>query len=178
MKLKFLYQGLFRKKENKPPLFSEALSDGIKDVFNEMGYRKFVRINPMSMRSYPLNSKEQIDMIATCLADNFVKKIYDFQNEKSYSAYVKSLSEIFHWAHEFYIEYNHKMKDWESFKRSIDNIYNVNTMEDFQIAWGNQRIKQFFDQHAINTEHKSGKILNMEPYPANEVKNRELAYGD
>jgi hypothetical protein len=164
--------------KNKPPLFSEALSDGIKDVFNEMGYRKFVRINPMNMRSYPLNNKEQIDMIATCLADNFVKKIYDFQNEKSYSAYIKSLSENFQWDHELYIEYNNKMKDWEKFEKSIDNIYNVNTMEDFQIAWGNERISQFFNQHAKNTERASGKILNMEPYPANEVKNQELVYKD
>jgi hypothetical protein len=178
MKLKFLFPCSFRKNKNKPPHFSEALSDGIKDAFNDFGYRKFVRINPMNMRSYHLNNHEQIDMIATCFADNFVKEVYDFQNEKSYSAYVKSLSEIFNWAHEFYIEYNHKMKDWESFEKSQDNIYNVNTMEDFQIAWGNQRIKQFFDQHAINTEHKSGKILNMEPNAANEVKNRELVYGN
>ena len=81
MKLEFSYPGLFRKNKNKSPLLSEAISDGIKDVFNEMGYRKVVRTNPMNLSHSHLNNKEQIDMIATCLADNFVKKIYNLQNK-------------------------------------------------------------------------------------------------
>jgi hypothetical protein len=154
MKLEFSYPGLFRKNKNKSPLLSEAISDGIKDVFNEMGYRKVVRTNPMNLSHSHLNNKEQIDMIATCLADNFVKKIYNLQNEKSYSAYVKSLSEIFHWAHEFYIEYNHKLKNWESFGKSGDNIYKAASREAFQIAWGNERMQIFTDQHSKKSSQK------------------------
>ncbi len=151
MKLEFSYPGFLRKNKNRSPLLSEAISDGIKDVFNEMGYKKVVRTNPMNLNPNPLNNKEQIDMIATCLADNFVKNIYNLQNEKSYTAYVKSLSEIFHWAHEFYIEYNHKLKDWESFGKSGDNIYKAATREAFQIAWGNERMQIFTEHHSKNT---------------------------
>jgi hypothetical protein len=172
MKPEFSYPGFFWKKKNKPHLLSEAVSDGIKDVFNEMGYRKVIRTNPMTMRPDSLNNKKQIDLIATCLADNFVKKIYNLQNEKSYSAYVKSLSEIFHWAHEFYIEYNHKIKDWESFGKSGDNIYKATTREAFQIAWGNERMQIFTDQHSKNS---SQEIIYLKSAPRNNFIEPEVS---
>lgn len=170
--MKFLYPRFFRERKNKPPLLSEAISDGISDVFNEMGYRKDVRTNPMNIMSNPLNNKEQIDMIATCLANNFVKKIYNLQNEKSYSAYVKSLSEIFHWAHEYYIEYNHRIIDWECFSKSDDNIYKATTREAFQIAWGNERLQIFNGQHSKNT---SQKIRYLESSTNNNLIEPELS---
>jgi hypothetical protein len=149
-----LIPGLLMKKKKRIPVLSGALSDGIKDVFHEMGYKKFESKNPINIKAFQEGNSEHIDEIAALLADNFVKKIYDLQNEKSYSAYVKSLSEVFHWAHEFYIEYNHKIKNWESFSKSGDNIYKATTREAFQIAWGNERIQLFADQHSKKTHQK------------------------
>jgi len=74
------------------------------------------------------------------LSDNFVKPLFDFRDEKNYPAYVKSLAEILNWSLEFYQQYHHKLKDWEAFEKSADNIYDAVNPNDFLIAWGQKRI--------------------------------------
>jgi len=102
---------------------------------------------------------DQIGKIAACLSDNFVKPLFDFRDEKNYPAYVKSLAKILNWSHEFYKQYHHKLKDWEAFEKSTDNIYDAVNPNDFLIAWGQKRIKQFFAHHTNETGH-SGKYTN------------------
>ena len=97
------------------------------------------------MATFSNDCDDQVNEIASSLADNFVRQLYDFYNEKSYSAYLKSMSEIYHWAHEFYIQYNYKLNDWESFKESPENSYQAISKEGFLIAWGKNRMKVFLE---------------------------------
>ena len=66
---------------------------------------------------YQIGDADQIDKIAVCLADNFVKPLFDFHNEKKYQAYVKSLAEILNWSSEFYKQYYQKLNDWKVLKK-------------------------------------------------------------
>ena len=107
-----------------------------------------------------IGDADQIDKIAVCLADNFVKPLFDFHNEKKYQAYVKSLAEILNWSREFYKQYYQKLNDWESFEKSNDNIYNADNRNDFLIAWGCNRIQLFFAQNANETEYSRKQAKN------------------
>jgi hypothetical protein len=90
------------------------------------------------------NANDQISLIASRLADKFVKTMYDANCEKNYFVYVGCLSEILNWSGEFYNNYFHKLNDWSSFKSSKDNIYNAVDRDDFLAAWGSGKISQFF----------------------------------
>jgi len=85
-------------------------------------------------------------MIATRLADKFLKPLLDFYNAKNYSVYIGSLTEIIDWSFEFYNEYHLKLNDWGTFETSSENIYEAANREEFLIAWGNNRIQLFYTQ--------------------------------
>ena len=40
------------------------------------------------------NDTDQVGLFAVCLADNFLKPLYDFCNERNYFVYVGCLAEI------------------------------------------------------------------------------------
>ncbi|MEO8769625.1 MAG: hypothetical protein ABI402_06060 [Ferruginibacter sp.] len=90
------------------------------------------------------NANNQISLIATSLAEKFVKPMYEANKEKNYFVYVSCLSEILNWSGEFYNNYFHKLNDWKSFETSKDNIYNAVDRDDFLMAWGCNKIRQFF----------------------------------
>lgn len=90
------------------------------------------------------NANDHIRLIASSLADKFVKPMYDANCEKNYFVYVGCLSEILNWSGEFYNSYFHKMHDWKSFETSKDNIYNAVDRDDFLLAWGCTKVRQFF----------------------------------
>lgn len=87
-----------------------------------------------------VNDSIEIGMYAACLADNYIKELY----EKSGKGYIAALDEITAWAHEFYNSYYEKLKDWDTFERSADNIYNAVCWDDFLIAWGGERMAKYF----------------------------------
>lgn len=85
----------------------------------------------------------EIGMLAACFADNFMKELY----EKSGKGYIDALDEISAWAHEFYHAYYEKLKEWETFEESEDNIFNAVCWDDFVIAWGSDRLKKYFGEN-------------------------------
>ncbi len=88
----------------------------------------------------PVNDSIEIGMYAACLADNFLNPLY----EKSGKGYIAALDEITALAHEFYNSYYEKLKDWETFEPSEDNIYKSVCWDDFVIDWGAVRIEKYF----------------------------------
>ena len=82
----------------------------------------------------------EIGLLAACLADNYLKEIY----EKSGRGYIAALDEISAWAHEFYQAYYEKLKDWETFEESEDNTYKAVCWDDFVIGWGKDRLAKYF----------------------------------
>jgi hypothetical protein len=87
----------------------------------------------------PVNDSIEIGMYATCLADNWLKELY----EKSGKGYISALDEITAWAHEFYHSYYEKLKDWDSFEESDSNIYKSACWDDFLIEWGKDRLAKY-----------------------------------
>jgi len=87
----------------------------------------------------PVNDSIEIGMYAACLSDNWMKELYD----KSGIGYIAALDQISSWAHEFYHTYYEKLKDWETFEESTDNIYQASCWDDFVIAWGKDRLSRY-----------------------------------
>lgn len=87
----------------------------------------------------PVNDSIEIGMYAACLADNWLNELY----ENSGKGYIAALDEITAWAHEFYNSYYEKLKDWETFEQSTDNIYQAACWDDFVIAWGKDRLAKY-----------------------------------
>lgn len=88
----------------------------------------------------PVNDSIEIGMLAACLADNYLKDLY----EKSGIGYIAVLDEISAWAHEFYNSFYEKLKDWETFEDSSDNVYKSLCWDDFVMAWGQERMAKYF----------------------------------
>lgn len=91
----------------------------------------------------PIKDSIEIGMYAACLADNWLNELY----ENSGKGYIAALDEITAWAHEFYNSYYEKLKDWETFEESIDNIYHAACWDDFVIAWGKDRLAKYLSEH-------------------------------
>lgn len=100
-------------------------------------------MNP-TMISHSKNHFDQVSEIANCLADNFVKPLYNFCTQKSYYVYSGILTEIIDRAQEFHEQYQDKLNDRETFEKSDDNIYDATTPHEFLVTWGNARTDKFF----------------------------------
>jgi predicted nucleotidyltransferase len=98
------------------------------------------------------NHSEEIDKIAISLAVHFAKPLYYFTDAKSYSEYIEILKEILQWSLEFYVEYHHKLKSWENFEISQENIYKAVNKNEFLIAWGKDKLKKFTDEYPDNRQ--------------------------
>jgi hypothetical protein len=96
------------------------------------------------------NHSAEIDSIAISLADHFAKPLYHFTDAKSYSEYIEILKEILSWSIEFYVQYHHKLNNWEGFVRSQDNIYKSADRNEFMIAWGRDKLKKFTNEYYDN----------------------------
>ena len=99
------------------------------------------------MNAYLKNHSAEIDRIAIRLADHFAKHLYQFTDAKTYSEYIEILKEILSWSIEFYVQYHHKMNNWESFADSQDNIYNSADRNEFMIAWGRNKLQKFTNEY-------------------------------
>lgn len=86
---------------------------------------------------------DEIIKISACISDTIFKPLYDFTNSNSMNGYAGALDIICRWAKEFYQLYYIKMKDWDTFEESEDNIYNSVCWEDFVSDWINEKFKKF-----------------------------------
>ena len=103
---------------------------------------------------------DPVGMIAICLAGRFAKRLFNFYNENTYSAYIKCLKEILTWSQEFHDRYYKNDEDWGIFENNRKNIYNNDFYQyDLLIRWGGKRIEQFFAQHRNEREY-SAKYSN------------------
>ena len=98
------------------------------------------------MIEYKIHHPDEISNIAASLADEFLKPLFDFCNERNYFVYIGSLAEIMDWSCEFYAQYHHKLADWEKFEHSQDNIFRARSKAEFLKAWGSNRIKLFYSE--------------------------------
>ena len=95
-----------------------------------------------------LTEAGQIDTIAIRLASKFLNPLFDFCSQKNYFVYIGSLAEIMDWSYEFFYLYDQKLQDWKNFESSNENIFNAESKDEFLLAWGNNRIQQFYEQNA------------------------------
>lgn len=86
---------------------------------------------------------DEIIRISACMSDTILKPLYEFVNRRNMNGYIGALDIICQWAKEFYQQYYSKMKDWDSFEESADNVYNSMCWDDFLIDWTNDRFKKF-----------------------------------
>jgi hypothetical protein len=56
-------------------------------------------------------------------------------------------------AEEFYEQFNNKIGDWENFRKSDDNIYKVETLNDLIAVFGQERVKIFFTENSHRTNY-------------------------
>lgn len=85
----------------------------------------------------------EIGMLAAIFSDTFLNELY----EKSGKGYITVVEEISAWAHEFYNLYYLKLKNWDEFSESHDNIYQAICWDDFVIAWGEERLNKYINKH-------------------------------
>jgi hypothetical protein len=91
-----------------------------------------------------------IDRVAIQLAKYFIGPLLELNSEKNYSKYIEGLAEILVWSKEFYDLYYYKTMDWEMFKKSNDNIYNAETLEDLIIDFGFERLENYYTKKKTN----------------------------
>src|SRR5215216_5715862 len=97
--------------------------------------------NPPTMGSK--QERHFIEMVAGRLAEDTLELLYQLSAEKNYYIHVGGLAEILDWANQFYDHYYNKVINWEIFRYSDDNIYNAATLDDFILAFGQDRISKF-----------------------------------
>ncbi|MEP7377607.1 MAG: hypothetical protein ABI675_29655 [Chitinophagaceae bacterium] len=89
----------------------------------------------------------ELSMIAACLSDNYMLELYEFLRPLG-KGYADALGQIAIWSHDFYNAYYEKMKRWEDFEDSEDNIYKAIDWDSFLIEWGNDKLLEFKAQHS------------------------------
>ncbi len=113
-----------------------------------------------------LKTKEEFDfikMVANRLVEKLIWFLFPLNSEKNYAAHIGGLAEILEWSEEFYSKYYDKILNWETFKRSSENIYNAVTPDDLIITFGQERLKKFYTQNTNHTTYfleKYSKIMN------------------
>ena len=115
------------------------------------------------MNTHNLRQFDLVKMIANQLAEKFIQPLFASIKEINYSTQVGGLAEILGWAEEFYDQYHNKIIDWETFRNGKDNTYNVETLHDLIVAFGQQKLKMFYDQNANHATYfieKYSAVLN------------------
>jgi len=81
----------------------------------------------------------EIGMIAACIADAVMKSLYEHCGRVGIG-YIGALDQISLWAIEFYHLYDKKMKNWEEFEESSENIFFAICWDDFIIMWATEKL--------------------------------------
>jgi len=87
-------------------------------------------------------------MVANRLAEKFFQSLFELTQGKDYPTTIGRLAEILDWAKEFYEQYYHKVSTLENFRRSKDEIYNPEALNDLITVFGQERLKIFFEKNA------------------------------
>lgn len=120
------------------------------------------------------NQFDFIKMVANRLADKLIWFLFPSNKGKNFSEHIGGMAEILEWSEEFYIRYYEKILNWEAFKRSTENIYNAAIQDDLIVAFGEEKLKTFYEQN------KNHNTYFLEKYHAimNENHNDLLAIDD
>lgn len=94
-----------------------------------------------------------IKMVANRLAEKFIRPLFEFTQEKNYSAHIGGLAEILDWANEFSEQYYNNFIEGETFRGSTDNIYKAETLNDLIIAFGQERLQTFYAKNANHSTY-------------------------
>ena len=86
---------------------------------------------------------DTICWITACIADTVLRPLYEFANSRNLFGYQETLKHIGEWSKEFYSIYESKLKDWDTFENSEENIYNSISWDDFATSWVNDRFNKF-----------------------------------
>ena len=93
-----------------------------------------------------MQSKQQVDffeIVVDLLVEHFVNPLNQLSRQKNYFVHVASLAEIVDWSEDFYNQYSDLPNNWETFKTSGRNIFKVDNINDFVVAFGHAKFKMF-----------------------------------
>ena len=111
-----------------------------------------------------------MDWVANLLTETFIDLLYKLGNEKNYYTHVGIIAELLEWSVDFTDQYYYKVIDWEIFKRSNENIYNADSLQDFVIAFGHERVKKIYSGNECNTSYFICKYIDLH------LKNNDAQY--
>lgn len=89
---------------------------------------------------------DSICRFTACIADTILKPLFELALNRDLYGYAEVLEIVSEWAKEFYVQYYEKLKDWDAFEESKENIYNAISWDDFATNWANQRFQKFKSQ--------------------------------
>jgi hypothetical protein len=112
-----------------------------------------------------MQSKKQvdfIDIVIDLLVENFLKPLNQLSREKNYFVHVASLAEIVDWSQDFWNQYFDLPDDWETFRSSDRNIFRAENINDFIVAFGEEKFKTFCIENADYPEYFLEKYSALE----------------
>ena len=112
-----------------------------------------------------MQTKQQvdfIDVVIDLLVENFLKPLNQLSREKNYFVHVASLSEIVDWSQDFWNQYFDLPGDWETFRSSNRNIFAAENINDFIIAFGQEKFRKFCVENADYPEYFLEKYSALE----------------
>ena len=115
--------------------------------------------------SHFMQSKQQvdfIDIVIDLLVENFLKPLNQLSREKNYFVHVASLAEIVDWSQDFWNQYFDLPGDWETFRSSKRNIFKAENINDFIIAFGQEKFRKFCSENADYPEYFLEKYSELE----------------
>lgn len=86
---------------------------------------------------------DSLCQITACLADIIIKPLYTLESRRNLHDYRGILKIVTDWAKDFYNKYHEKLKDWDSFEESKQNVYNAISWDGFASCWVNDRFKRY-----------------------------------
>lgn len=119
-----------------------------------------------------MQTKQQvdfIDVVIDLLVENFLKPLNQLCREKNYFVHVASLAELVDWSQEFWNQYFDLPGDWETFKSSDRNIFRAEDINDFIIAFGREKFKNFCNENVHYPEYFLEKYSALE-FNSNDAK--------
>ena len=108
-------------------------------------------------------TKQQTDfikMVANCLAKNFIRSLFELSKERSHSAQIGRLAEIFDWSEEFCDQYYDKIFNAEMPKWGHQTIQSLN-LDDLIVTFGREKLKKFYSETVNHTNYFEKKYSEL-----------------
>ena len=98
---------------------------------------------PYEINKYELTTSieayaKEVTLIGIILSDNYMKRLY----KKSEAGYMFCIDQLHAWAKEFVDKYAY-VDEWEEFCSTQTEFKNIMCWDDFVIAFGNKKFKEF-----------------------------------